>query len=280
MIDGVICTQEIAKYSNNLLTEFCNFNRYHEWTKSAGGSNATIETLSLSRDVYAGVGAVSVNFTGTGQISFNAGGTQMRKSIVESGMHVLAYRFKKSDSLSSITFIVEMYVNGTLQPTNTITQDLYNSNGFVDDEYNTYFQNVYLENGDYIDFAFKVQSDTTDCNLYFDGLKLELSDRTNTSPTIYTEAPLDIIEEENTIDVGNIAAGAAVTVTAALTGARFSELDKHNVVMTYPVALITSGLIVGVPLVTADNVVKFIVYNPTVADINPTSGIFNLKIVR
>lgn len=280
MVTALICTQDIPKASNNVLNEFANFNKTFVWIKTAGGGNATVINNIGGRHSYLGIGSVSLNFTGTGQVSFNSGGSDMERAIQRDGNYLLSYAFEKSDDSSDITFIVEMYVNGVLQPNNTITQNLFNTSGFVDGRWNRYFQGVTLAYGDVVDFAFKAQSDTTPCYLYFDALKLELDDRGGGLPTIYTEAPLDVIEEENTIDVGNIVAGGSVTVTAALTGARLSESDKNKVVMRYPAALIASGLIVGLPVITADDVAKFIVYNPTVADINPASDAFNLKIVR
>ena len=280
MITGQICNQEIAKLSNNVLNEFCNFNKLHTWNKTAGGSNANITNDVLGRRSYFGLGCVKIDFIGTSQVSFNAGGDQMNRVIQRTGNYVLSYAFNKTDISSDIVFTVEVYVNDTLYSETTITQDLYNTSGFVDNQWNVYFQNLTLEYGDTIDFAFKAQSDTTYCQLYFDRLKLELDDKGNGIPTIYTEAPLDVIEEENTIDVGNIPAGDTVTVTASLTGARVSESDKRNVVMTYPNQIIDEGLVVGVPLVTADDVVKFTIFNPTGSGVDLDEGVFNFKIVR
>lgn len=277
MIQGLVCTQEIAKYNNNILTEFCNFNKPHNWTPTAGGSNASVETYVLTRDVYAGVGVVGINFTGSGEISFNAGSTQMSKAIVETGWHVLSYRLKKSDPPSDITFIVEMWVNGVLQPNNTIAQNLWPPVPIVDGEWNTFFQNVYLENGQVIDFSFKAQSDTTDCYLYLDGMKLELSDRANSeAPTIYTEAPLDVFEASANIDIPSIPSNDFAIVTATLTGATVGDYVK----MTFPAELITLGLGVSQPAVTATDTVKFVVHNHSGGAINPTIGVYTFKIDR
>ena len=280
MITGVICNQEIAKASNNILSEFCNFNKLTTWSKTAGGSNATITNDILGRRAYYGLGCVKIDFSGNSQVSFNSGGTQMQKIIQVTGDYILSFAFNKTDDTSDITFIVEVYVNGTLYSNNTITQNLYNTSGFVDGQWNAYFQNLSFSYGDVVDFAFKVQSDTTACQLYFDRMKLEIDNKGGHTPTIYTEAPLDIIEEENTIDVGNITTLGRITVTGSITGARVAESDKRNVVMTFPNELVTAGLIVSEPLITSDNVVKFNIYNPTGADINPASRIYNFKIIR
>lgn len=280
MITGAICQQEVPKASNNVLNEFCNFNDLFTWTKTAGGANANITNDILGRHAYYGLGSLKIDFTGTSQVSFNAGGTQMSKVIQRSGNYILSYAFDKSHTTSNVVFIVEMYVNGSLYAQNTITQDLYNTSGFVDNQWNTYFQNFALNYGDVVDFAFKAQSDTTGVQVYFDRFKLEVDDRGSGYPTIYTEAPLDIIEEENTITVGAILAGATRLVTASLTGAKINN-ERQFVIMNTPPEWTTLGLVVSVPVVSADNVVKFNIYNPTLATVTPTPNVaYNLKVVR
>lgn len=281
MVTGVICSEEVAKSSNNVLKEFCNFNKVFTWNKTSGGSNATIINNIGGRQSYYGLGAVSINFTGTGEVSFNSGGSDMSSIVQRTGNYILSYAFNKTDISSDITFTVEMYVNSALQPENTITQNLYSTSGFIDNQWNVYFQNVYLEYGDVIDFAFKAQSDTTSCYLYFDRMKLEIDDKGNGLPTIYTEAPLEVIEEENTITVPTITNNASTTITASLTGAKLNESDKSYVVMKYPQELNDLGLIVGYPSIYADNVIKFQIHNHTGGSVTPTAdGIYNLKVVR
>lgn len=278
MVNGILTFDELPLPSNNLLTEFCNFNRVHSWNKTAGGSNATILNNIGGRHSYFGLGSVSINFTGTSQVSFNAGATQMSTTIQRDGNYVLSFAFDKSDASSDITFIVEMFVNGVLQPTNTITQNLYSTSGYQDGKWNTYFQSMALAYGDVVDFAFKAQSDTTSCYLYFDRLKLEIDDRGNGLPTTYTEAPLTIYEEENTITVGAIANNSTVIVTATLTGALVNE---HYVAMKYPAELNTLGLAVGYPTLVSDGVVKFAITNKTGGSVTPTAdSIYNFRVLR
>lgn len=280
MRTGLICTQDIAKASNNVLNEFANFNKVFVWNKSSGGANATIINNIGGRNSYLGIGSVSLSFTGNGWVSFNSGGTHIQNIIQRDGNYLLSYAFAKSDSTSDINFIVEMYVNGVLQPNNTITQDLYDSSGFVNGQWNRYFQGVSLLYGDVVDFAFKAQSDTTACYLYFDGLKLELDDRGGGLPTIYTEAPLDVFDEENILTIPEIAAGGTYLVTGACTGAKLNS-NMSYVKVSYPAELVTLGLVVGEAVLTADNVVKFPILNPTGAPITPTpTSVYRIKVLR
>jgi len=202
MIQGIICTDEVAKASNNLLNEFCNFNDVFVWNKSSGGTNATIINNTSGRQSYFGAGSVSLNFTGTSEVAFDTGDTEMQMVVQRTGNYILSYAFDKDDNNADINFTVEVYVNSVLQPNNTITQNLFDSSGFVNEKWNVYFQYLFLEYGDILDFSFKAQSDTNGCILYFYRLKLEIDDKGFGFPTIYTEGPLAIIEEENTITVG------------------------------------------------------------------------------
>lgn len=278
MAQGQICTQEVAKASNNVLNEFANFNGVFTWNISDGIGNAVIINNVGGRQSYYGLGAVSVNFTGTSPVTFDTGGSNMERTIQRDGNYILSYAFNKSDENSDINFTVNLYVNGVLQTQNTITQNLYASSGFTDGQWNVYFQNVALEYGDVIDFSFTAQSDTTACYLYFDRLKLELDDRGNGFPTIYTEAPLDNIEEENELTIPEIAHNETYIATASLTGCK---LAGDYVVMRYPSELNDLGLVIGVPSVYADNVVKFAIHNQTGSAVTPTAdGIYNFKVVR
>lgn len=277
MIQGAIFNQEIAKANNNVLNEFCNFNSVYVWNKTDGGSNATILNNVGGRRSYFGLGSVSINFTGTNEVSFNAF-SNMQRTIQRTGNYLLSYAFDKTDISSNIDFTIELYVNEVLQPNNTITQNLYSSNGFVDNQWNSYFQNVYLEYGDVIDFAFKAQSDTTSCSLYFDRLKLEIDDKGNGIPTIYTEAPLTVFQEENTITVGEIANNETIIISATLTGCKLTD---DYIEMKYPSELNNLGLIVGYPSVYSDGIVKFAIHNPTASPITPTEdSVYYFKVTR
>lgn len=278
MAQGQICTQEVAKASNNVLNEFANFNQVFAWNISDGVGNAVVINNVGGRQSYYGLGAVSVYFTGTSPVTFDAGGTSMQRVVQRTGNYILSYAFNKTDENSDINFTVNLYVNGVLTSQNTISQNLYFSSGFTDNQWNVYFQNVALEYGDVIDFSFTAQSDTTDCYVYFDRLKLEIDDRGNGFPTIYTEAPLDVIEEENTLTIPEIAHNETYIVTASLTGCK---LVGDYVMMKYPSELNDLGLVVGYPSVYSDNVVKFAIHNQSGSAVTPTAdGIYNFKVVR
>ena len=276
-MNGVQITQETARYSDNLLNSFCNFNSVHSWNKVSGGANVgTIE--NSTQDKYAGKSAIKVTFVNTGECIFNAGDSQMRTNIPSSGVYLLSYRFYKDDAEAQIVVKIQMYVNGGLSVNNTFEQTLNTANGFVNGQWNTFFQEVSLNDSDVVDFAFSVQCETTGVNLYIDGLKLEKNDRNLNVPSVYSEVPIEVVEQENTLLIPIINAGSSYIVTFVLPNAK---LGTDYIVMKYPNSLITQGLLVGTPTLTADGIGKFIIFNPTGSNSTAINdAIFNFKVVK
>jgi len=140
----------------------------------------------------------------------------------------------------------------------------------------TFYQNVTIPNGTF-DIVFELDSDAINFNeCYISGIKLEYDQNQTYTPTIYSGyIPIEL-EETQTIDLPSIASLATQTQTATLTGAEVGDYVQ----MTYPPALITSGLVVGFPIVTATDTISFIVYNPTVGAVDPASANYTFKIVK
>lgn len=278
-MEGQICTQERAIASNNVLPESANFNEVRSWNIPIGSENATVLNTVGANNAYYGIGACKINFLENGEVKFNTGDDSLNTVIGKDGNYILSYAFYKSDEFSDINFSVEVLVNDVV--THTITQNLYFSSGYTENQWNVYFQSFPLEYGDVVAFNFYAQSDTTDCHLLFDRFKLELDDKGIDYPTIYTEAPLTVYEEENTITVGTISSNSSVTITASLTGANPNDATRSYVLMKYPSELIDLGLEVGVPLVTGINEVKFVIHNHSGGSHTPEpDAIYNFKLMR
>lgn len=276
-MNGVQITQETARYSDNLLNSFCTFNSVHSWNKVSGGANVG-KIENSTQDKYAGKSAIKVTFVNTGECIFNAGGSQMQTNITSSEVYLLSYRFAKDNTPSEVIVKIQMYVNGNLFPQNEIIQTLSAENGFVNGQWNTFFQEVSLNDSDVVDFAFSVQSDTVGVNLYIDGLKLEKNDRNLNVPSVYSEVPIEVVEQENTLLIPIINAGSSYIVTFDLQGA---TLTDSYVSMKYPNSLITQGLLVGTPIITADGIGKFIIFNPTGSNSTAINdAIFKFKVVK
>jgi hypothetical protein len=144
------------------------------------------------------------------------------------------------------------------------------------------YAQVFNNSGGLNNYTFKIimkangSSITSDKSIYIDAFKVELNDKGVGFPTVYTE-PLDtILTVTETIDVTSIASGDTEAVTIVLTGAEVGD----NVSLIYPAELITLGLIVGYPIVTDVDEVKFLILNPTGGALDPASGDYTLKIVK
>ncbi len=269
-------TNESPKYALNLLPIVANFNDNFTWNKVSGGSNATI-TNTQSR-VYSGNKSVEMAFTGTGEVVFNTGDSAMEVFIEKTGQYILSYRFFKSDPSADITFKVNVYVNGVLYDQNIIEQNLYSTSGFTDGVWNAYTQVLNLNDTETIDFSFSVQSDTTACQLHFDAMSLLFNDRELSPLNVYRESVIieRTIETEVTLDVPSIPSNDTYTATVTFTDASVGDFIQ----LVPPFELIELGLMVGIPVATAENTVKFNIHNHSGGAINPASGIYKLKTIK
>ena len=276
-MNGVQIAQETARYSDNLLSVFCDFNEEFIWNKVSGVSNTgVIENNSQER--YGGERSIKIPFINTGECIFNAGGIQMKRATLKAGLYLLSYRFFKDNNDAEIVVKVQMYVDGTLFPQNEIIQTLSTDNGFVNGEWNTFYQEITLTGLSNVDFAFSVQSNITGVNLYIDGLKLEINDRNLNVPSIYSQSIVPTAEGEFNITIPAILVGGSVVVEFVLPNAK---LGTDYIVMKYPNSLITQGLLVGTPTLTADGIGKFIIFNPTGSNSTAINdAIFKFKVVK
>lgn len=182
---ATITNQYTAEYAENLLPYFMTFNSYYLWNVVSGGSNAVIDNNIV--DVFDGERSLLLTFTGNSDIVFNSGGTQTDTTVTKAGNYILSYRFFKDDNDADCNFQVQVYVNGVLFAYNIFTQNLYDSSGFVNENWNCYFQNLHLQAGDIVSFQFLANCDTIGTKLSVDGFKLEFVDKQQSFPSIYSQ---------------------------------------------------------------------------------------------
>jgi hypothetical protein len=266
-------TNESPKYAENVLPLIANFDDDFTWNIVSGGSNGVVENSSTER--YAGKKSLRVAFTGTDEITFNRGNSDFQVFGLRGGQYILSYRFFKSDPSADVTFKVNVYVGGVLYPQNEIEQNLYSTSGFTDDVWNAYTQIITIGDSETLDFSFTAQSDTTGCQLYFDGMSLLYNDRELSPLNLYRPVEIEINVSE-LIDVPSISSNSYETVVATVTGAIVGDFVQ----MTYPAELITLGAVVSYPIVTDTNEVSFLIHNHTGGAIDPASGLYTFKIIR
>lgn len=271
---ALIISQETPRYSDNILNKKSCFDYPLSWNIVSGGINGTASNSTAEK--YKGNRSIEITFTGTDPFIFNTGDSRLQITATKTGSHLLSWRFYKPNTALSCNFNVRVYVNGVLQAYNNFAQIVYKDDGYVDGAWTCYGQYISLNSGDDVDFEFEAEGDVIGAKLYFDGLKLEYKDRSVEFCSTYS-LPLDItLEESQDIDVPNIVDGTTATVTATLTGAIVGDFVQ----MVYPVALITAGLEVGHPVVSAADTIKFTIRNNTGGDVNPADAAYTFKIVR
>jgi len=182
---AVINTVERAVYSENLLPVFCNFNEPFSYNIESG--SAFIE--NASERVYSGQRAMRVIVGSTDAIVWNSGGNETKFTIPYTGLYIFAIRvFIPTDfSASENLFALRYFLNDLESPPFEIT--LTTANGFTFGQWNTVSQVAQLTQGDEVEFEFKVVSNTIGCKLFFDGFKVEISDKLQQgTPSIFSPA--------------------------------------------------------------------------------------------
>jgi len=280
MAQGILSIQNKAITTPNLLNKEFLFpvTPSFTWNTVSGGSNGQADNTT-EKFMY-GNSCLRVTFLDVGAFVFNRSGTDMDTTVLVDGNYILQYWTYKSNPAAIVDFTIEVFVNGINVADTTFEQTLDSTSGFVDDNWNCYYNQIMiplLEN-DVVTFRYTAQSDTAGSGekLYIDGMKLELNDiNQNSEPSIYT-APLDtVIEQTSTIDIASVPNNDFVFTTQAMVGAVVGD----DVTMIAPVAFNALELVTSV-YVSATDVVTIKCGNFSGGAIDPASGDFKFKIVR
>jgi hypothetical protein len=226
MADLVNITNFKAEYTENLLTPFCNLDDDFTWNTVTGGSNAVVSNSTTRK--FDGLRALRVDFTGTSEIVFNSGGSEMNFTAPKDGIYTISARFFKElvDITSDINVSLYLFKNGISSLDYDLAANLYQSSGFIDGVWNCYAQPLNLLAGDVISFNFKANSDTIGAHFYIDGLKIEYNDRQLFAlPAIYTR-PIEKLtgwqSKTDTINTQNLTADTDNLIA-------FTGVDAYNV---------------------------------------------------
>lgn len=174
-----------AKYSENLLPEFASFDSEFTWNTNITGGSGEITAVNSPNLKYKGKRGLFVTATNCDAV-INAGDDRFKVTIEKTGNYILSGALYINNTFSGENFSLNIYVykNGVIYNTFDLSIGY---DGFVFDEHNVYFQNISLEAGDELDFAFKVGNET---GFYiefgFDRFKLEFDDRGLFIPSRYT----------------------------------------------------------------------------------------------
>lgn len=114
--------------------------------------------------------------------------------------------------------------------------------------------------------------------IIFDGFCIQKININNPDGVIpdYTLPRSIILETTQDIDVPSISSNNVYVLEVELEGAKVGDYVQ----MTYPSELIDLGIIVGIPIVTEDGLIKTLLHNHSGGPVNPASGPYTFKIVK
>lgn len=278
-IAAVQIIQEVPKYSENLFSKEALF--LNQPTANVTEGSATIsydDTKKYNNTLSAFCFMESYKTLDT---TFNFG-TTFTTLIKNTGNYLYSFRILNPNTTAEFfvpfDMVVTIFVNSN--PTYELTLTSVGDYTLNSKKWNTWAQNFAFEIGDEVDFTFTVLADTSypfsNMSFQMGGFKLEFDDRYLGLPSIYSEPRDILLIASNTIDLPSILTTDTYTVITTLAGAILGDYVQ----MTYPTELITLGLIIGIPIVTDNDEIKFIVYNNTAGTIDASIGTYTFKIVR
>jgi len=208
-MDAVLWNERTPQYCKNLVNKFLQFNGDFSYNTVSGGTNGVAN--NNQERVYEGEKSLLVTFTGTGEYKFNTGGTETQIEIPKDGQYLFSYAFWKDNDDATIDVGLQFYVNGIAFANNLLEQSLHSDNGFINGQWNTYYQFLNLLEGDLITLDWTVQTDDfSGTKLYMDGLMYNLNDRNLTIPPIY-QVPETPPLTQFSFDYNNAGSGQSYT---------------------------------------------------------------------
>jgi len=274
-VNGMLITETSAEANKNLLPLFCNFNDIlHSWNTVSGGANSVVET-TLDKSFFE-KGSILMTFTDVGEHVFNCGGTEMDFEADQTTTHPLSYRLFCNNPSLTVIFTIEVLVDSVPNSNRTITQTLTTANGFVFNQWNTYYWNIDLTLGEVINYNFKVESDNiSGTKLWFSGMKLEANDKGLTFPSLYTIVqPIETITT-TTVDLPNIANNDTHTEAITIIGVKVGDFVE----VVPPITLVTNQLICSA-YATDTNEITLAVHNSSGSAVDLGSSSFKFKATR
>jgi hypothetical protein len=200
-IEAQLIQTPTAKASENIFNPFLAFNSEYTYTITDGLGVAEIsntDEFSLS-----GNGSMKVRFLATtDDVSWNAD-SQTNSVIKNTGIHFIQYAVYKNNPSASVNLTVDVFINDTFSSNRSFAQTLYTDNGFVDDNWNVYYQAFFANEGDIVSLAWSADSDDETAIIYLANFKLERSNQSLLAPTIYTNPPFLITKWSRVYDFDN-----------------------------------------------------------------------------
>lgn len=184
-IGGQLIQNQEVRASENIFNPFLTFNTPYTYTVTDGVGVAEISNttgFSLTGD-----GSLEIRFLEAGSnITFNAD-VQTNSVIKSTGLHFIQFAVYKNNPSADVNLTVSVLINDTFSANRSIAQNVYNASGFLDGNWNIYYQSFLANQGDIISLTWSADSDDETAIINMDNFKLERSNQNLLAPTIYSD---------------------------------------------------------------------------------------------
>ena len=184
-IQGQLVQNQEARASENIFNPFLTLNTPNTYTISDGVGVAEIS--NTDEFFLNGNGCLKIRFLiADSNITFNAGANKTDSVIKSTGLHFIQYAVYKNNPSADVNLTVNVYINEVLTANRQIAQNVFNASGFIDENWNIYYQSFNANEGDIISLEWSADSNDDTAIVYMDNFKLERANQNLLAPTIYS----------------------------------------------------------------------------------------------
>ena len=200
MAKGIYIQEEIGNYAPNILPYSSTFDNAVSINKVSGSvSSAATYT---SKFAYDGVKSIFVfNQSTSTPINFSLN-SALQKTLNNTGSYIVSLRLlHENNTVYTDKITIKITVNGVAS---FYTMDCQFTSDMIKNKWYTFAQSFNFDTGDIVNFSFEqVCANALSTGTCIDGFKMELSDRFNGLPTIYTRPIDDLTGWQSRVDTTN-----------------------------------------------------------------------------
>lgn len=270
-------------FSENLLKRSASFENEVDYVINSGSGLVETEPIGVySSNPFVLKGknslkVVNTDYNNTDLVFSSPGGLDSFSTTTPENYFLSIYVMNNAGTINT-RLKLEVFQDGT--PTNNYFFPL-NSDTLPNVwEWARIGQNISFDSGYEYTFKWTLEKEAGNASnsktIFIDGLAVQCLNQNDYDAPPYREPKSIVLKTTQSIDVPSISNGGYETITVTLDGARVGDF----VAMTYPSELIMLGLIVGHPVVTANDQVKVLIHNHSGGSINPAVGAYTFKINR
>lgn len=208
MAKGIYIQEEIANYTPNILPYSATFENGSPITKVSGVSTANASYTN--KFFFDGLKSIlAFNQSTSTALNFNLS-TALEKTLNNTGNYIVSLRLlHENNVVYTDKVVLKITVNSVAS---LYTMDCQFTEQMIKNKWYTFSQSFNFNNGDVVNFSFEqVCANVASTGTFIDGFKMELSDRDNGLPTIYTKPDDEATGWQSRVDTTNTQALTANT---------------------------------------------------------------------